>query len=216
MAQFIIGIIVVVFGVILTTVGGYVTKDGWDKMHHKDKNKKSVDVQQTMRDSPGGTQVVGDIYIDETENPLSKPIIVASASVEVRIKSDLDFNGRVANMTAYLGFIKGNKLLLKASSLGYTASQTGHGEVIYKGDLNTDSKDPSMGNPVSFLRDAEYIQIEFGSMTSNSHVLGGDVICTINNSIRLEFSIPPQTLVGNRVFVRDLSEALRVFNEPDM
>ena len=187
MSQFTIGIIIVIFGVILTTIGGYVAKDGWDKIHHKDKNKKYVDVQQTMRDSPGGTQVVGDIHINETENPLSKPIIVANASVEVRIKSDLDFNGRVANMKAHLGFVKSNKILLKASSLGYTASQTGNGEVIYKGDLNTDSKDSAMGNPVSFLRDAEYIQIEFGSMPSNSNVLGGYAICTINNSIRLEF-----------------------------
>jgi hypothetical protein len=43
MAQFIIGIIIVVLGVILTTVGGYVAKDGWDKMYRKD---TSVDIQQ--------------------------------------------------------------------------------------------------------------------------------------------------------------------------
>lgn len=42
MAQFIIGIIVVVFGVILMTVGGYVAKDGWDKMYHQDSGEDIV------------------------------------------------------------------------------------------------------------------------------------------------------------------------------
>jgi hypothetical protein len=46
MSQFIIGIIIVVLGVILTTVGGYLAKDGWEKMYHKDKNKRSVDIKQ--------------------------------------------------------------------------------------------------------------------------------------------------------------------------
>ena len=47
MAHFIIGIIIVVLGVILTTVGGYVAKEGWEKIYHKDKNKRPVDIQQT-------------------------------------------------------------------------------------------------------------------------------------------------------------------------
>ena len=47
MAQFILGIIILIFGLIFTTVGGYVVKDGWEKMHGKDTNKKSVYIQQT-------------------------------------------------------------------------------------------------------------------------------------------------------------------------
>ena len=170
-------------------------------------------VQQTMNDSPGGTQLVGDIYINETENTLHKPIVIASATVEVRIKSDLDFNGRVANMKAHLAFAKGNKPLLITSSIGYTARQTGNGEVVYQGKLDMDAKDSAVGNPVFYLRDAEYIQIEFGRMPSDSDVLGGDVICIINNSVRLEFSIPPQKLVNNQIFIRNLSESLQVLNK---
>lgn len=45
MAQFIIGIIMVVIGF----VGAYVAKDGWEKMHRKDINKKSADIQQTAK-----------------------------------------------------------------------------------------------------------------------------------------------------------------------
>ena len=47
MSQFIIGIIIVIFGVILTTVGGYVAKDGWEKIYHKDNSKKTVNTQQS-------------------------------------------------------------------------------------------------------------------------------------------------------------------------
>ena len=35
-------------------------------------------VQQTMDDSPGGTQVAGDLYINETENILHKPIFFSN------------------------------------------------------------------------------------------------------------------------------------------
>ena len=143
-----------------------------------------------------------------------KTIVVASATVEVKIMSDLDLNGTVANVKAYLAFVKGNKPLLITSSIGYTANQTGNDEVIYKAKLDMDAKDSAVGNPVSFLKDAEYIQIEFGRMPSDSHVLEGDAICIINNSVRLEFSIPPQKLVNNRIFIRNLSESLRVLNEP--
>jgi len=170
-------------------------------------------VQQTMNDSPGGTQVVGDLYINETENALLKPIVIASATVEVKIMYDWDFNGRVANTKAYLAFVKGDKALLITSSIGYTADQTGNDEVIYKAKLDMDAKDSAVGNPVSFLKDAEYIQIEFGRMPSDSGVLEGDVICIINNSVRLEFSVPPQKLVNNRIFIRNLSESLQVLNE---
>jgi hypothetical protein len=150
----------------------------------------------------------------ETGNTLRKPIVVASATVEVKIRSDWDFNGRVANTKAYLAFVKGNKPLLIASSIGYTANQTGNDEVVYKAELDMDAKDSAVGNPASFLKDAEYIQIEFGRMPSDSDVLEGGAVCIINNSVRLEFSIPPQKLVNNRIFIRNLSESVQVLNEP--
>ncbi len=150
----------------------------------------------------------------KTENTLHKPIVVARAAVEVKITSDWDFNGIVANTKAYLAFVKGNKPLLMTSSIGYTASQIGNDVVVYKAKLGMDAKDSAVGNLASFLLDTEFIQIEFGNMPSDSDVLGGDVICIINNSVRLIFSIPPQKLVNNQIFIRDLSESLQVLNEP--
>ena len=43
--------------VVIGFVGAYVAKDGWEKMHCKDINKKSVDVQQTATGN-GSTQAV--------------------------------------------------------------------------------------------------------------------------------------------------------------
>ena len=76
-----------------------------------------------------------------------------------------------------------------------------------------DGKCFGVGKPLSFLKDSEYIQIDFGMMPSDSSVLEGDVICIINNSVRLKFAIPPQKLLNNRIFIRDLSESLQVLNE---
>lgn len=149
-----------------------------------------------------------------SDKTLSKLIVVASAAVEVKITSDWDFNGTVPYTKVYLAFVKGDKPLLITSSIGYTASQTGNDEVVYKAKLDMDAKDSAVGNPTFFLKDAEYIQIEFDRMPPNSSVLGGDAICIINNSVRLEFSIPPQKLVNNRIFIRNLSESLHVLTEP--
>jgi hypothetical protein len=55
------------------------------------------------------------------------------------------------------------------------------------------------------LRDAEYIQCEFMPMPDGATVVTGKVIFTINGTFRLNFDIPPQTALGKRVFVRDLS-----------
>ncbi len=151
--------------------------------------------------------------INETENALQKPIVAASATVEVKIKSDLDVSGIAANVKAYLVFVKEEKPLLITSSIGYTENQTGNDEVVYKAKLDMDANDSAVGNPASFLRDTDYILIKFGKMPPDSNVLGGNAICTINNSVRLKFSIPPQKIVNNRILISDLTESLRVLSE---
>ena len=168
-----------------------------------------------MTNSPGATQVAGDLHINETENALDKPIVLASATVEVKIKSDLDVNGIAANVKAYLVFVKDEKPLLITSSIGYTENQTGNDEVVYKARLDMDAKDSAVGNPVSFFKDADYILMKFGMMPPDSYVLDGNAICIINNSIRLGFSIPPQKLVNNRILIQNISESLRVLNKSD-
>lgn len=149
----------------------------------------------------------------EVENPIHEPIRKATANIEVTINSDDDFDGLVANVRAYLAFMKEQESLLKASTIGYQVKQTGNGQVVYQGNLTMDAGDSAIGHPVSFLKDTDYILVMFGSMPSNSLVLGGRAICTINN-FNLDFSIPQQKAENRYILIRDVAEALQVLNEP--
>ncbi len=152
------------------------------------------------------------IYETRHSTDVVKPIKKATATVEVTIKSDDDFDGLVANVRAYLAFMKGQESLLKTSSIGYKVRQRGNGQVVYQGNLTMDAGDSAIGHPVSFLKDTDYILVMFGSMPSNSLVLGGRAICTINN-VNLEFSIPQQKVKDRDIIIRDIAEPLKVLNE---
>ena len=107
MAQFIIGIIIVVLGVILTTVGGYVAKDGWEKMHHKDNNKKSIDISQiatgndntqaatTGDNSPivGGDYVEGDKIVNQKLSESDKEEIVKRIAERLEPQLSKQYSG---------------------------------------------------------------------------------------------------------------------------
>lgn len=144
-----------------------------------------------------------------------KPIRRASATVQVIIKSNEDFNGVHSNVRAYLAFMKGEKSLLRTSSIGYEVKQSGNGRVVYQGNLTMDAGDSAVGNPVSFLKETDNILVMFGRMPPNSLILGGRAICTINN-FNLEFSIPEQKAENRYIFVRDIAEPLQVLNGPRM
>ncbi len=175
--------------------------------------QETTHVQQIMKESPGGSQVVN---INKTENPIHKPIVRGIANVEVTIESDDDFDGVVINIGAYLAFVKDSKALLKTSSIGYRASQIGDSRVVYKGNFEMDGNDPAVGHAVSFLKETEYIQVEFGRMPSNSKVLGGHAICLVNDSIRFEFSIPAQKTQDRCIFIHNVEDTLKILNEPNL
>jgi len=110
-------------------------------------------------------------------------------------------------------FMKGSETLLTTSSYECTAVQTGKGEVIFKGVFTMDASDSSADNPVSFLKEAEYLLIEFEDLMfrnvakeAKKKVLGGKVVCIVNNSVRFDFAIPAQTMHENKIFVRDLDK----------
>jgi hypothetical protein len=85
MTQLIIGIIIIVFGVILTTVGGYVAKDGWDKMYHK----KSAAIQQnaTGNDNTQAATVLGS---NNTVIQVAPGSIVINGTTDEGLKKILD------------------------------------------------------------------------------------------------------------------------------
>lgn len=68
---------------------------------------------------------------------------------------------------------------------------------------------PAVGKPIESLKQAQYIQVEFNQMPTNSLVTDGKVIFVVNDSVRLEFAIPQQQSDERRVFVRNLSEGMK-------
>jgi hypothetical protein len=49
-----------------------------------------------------------------------------------------------------------------------------------KGVFNMDAKDSAIGKPIYFIRETDFIQIEFLPMPEKSKVLSGEAICTFN------------------------------------
>jgi len=67
----------------------------------------------------------------------------------------------------------------------------------------------AVGKPIQFLKQGQYLQIEFAKMPENSLVTEGKVIFVLNDLTRLAFDIPEQKSDARRVFVRDLSPGMK-------
>ncbi len=145
----------------------------------------------------------------EKENPLRKPIASATATVQVTIKSDAKVNSHFMDRGGYVALIKGSDALLLASSHESWGTQTGKGEVVYRGVFTMPADAPAVGKPIEFLKGAEYLQTEFIKMPTNSLILNGKAIFVINDSVRLEFSIPQQQSDEKRVFVHNLATGMK-------
>jgi hypothetical protein len=145
----------------------------------------------------------------ENQNPLRQPIASATANVILTIKSDNAVSSHYMDRGGGVAFAQGNSALLTASSYESWGNQMGNGEVRYTGNFTMAAVDPALGKPIEFLKQAQYIQIEFVVMPENSTVTGGKVIFVINGSMRLEFDIPKQQSNGQRVFIRDLAVGLK-------
>ena len=151
----------------------------------------------------------------EKENPLLKPIASATATVQVTIKSDDKVNAHFIDSGGGVAFGKGSVALLQASSHESWGTQSGTGEVIYRGVFSMPADADAVGKPIEFLKGAEYIQAEFAQMPTDSIILNGKAIFVINDSIRLEFSIPKQQSVGKSVFIRDLTDGMKPLTQYD-
>jgi hypothetical protein len=151
----------------------------------------------------------------EAETPYHKPIAAVSTTVEVLIESQEQISTRYMDMGGYVAFGKGTEVLLATTGRECAAKQTGKGEVVYRGIFTMDAADSAMGRPVTFLNEAEYLQLNFKPMPPDSKVLAGNVICVINNSLRFEFVVPPQTTRDNMFFIRDLATFKATLGESD-
>ena len=77
-----------------------------------------------------------------------------------------------------------------------------------------DASDPAIGKPVHSLREAKYAQIQFLTMPKDSKVLGGTVRLTVNSAVQLDFVVPTQQVSGEQIFVKGISDVLKVLAPP--
>ncbi len=145
--------------------------------------------------------------------PYKQKIRTATATVEVTILSEENIYINYMDSGGYIAFKKNNQALLTMSSTRCTAKQTGEGKVIYSAIFNMYAKDKAVGKPVYFIKDSDYIQIEFVPMPEKSKVLSGEAICTFNNNVRIEITILPQETKEKKISVSDLKDVFLEFEK---
>jgi len=140
-----------------------------------------------------------------------KPIVTATATVEIAVRSEEQVNARHPYQGAVLAFGKGKEALLLLSSKDSTAKQMGMAEVRYSSELDMKPTDKAFKQPLSLLEQFEYAQVRFEIIPPDSEVLSGTVICIFNNNISIELSVPSQKMLGNLITIRhiNIGEALQ-------
>jgi len=147
---------------------------------------------------------------------VSDPLQTATATVSINVPNSNNYAGMMVGSTILAGFGKGTNPLLIATSNMSQAQSGPNGSVTITSTLQAAAQSLYMGQPVSNLKDAEYIQIDCASIPQNTQILGGTISWTINGSIPLTFQIPSQTENGQHIIIRDLSEGLKpLLSTPD-
>jgi hypothetical protein len=98
MAQFIIGIIMVIIGI----VGGYIAQDGWKKMHHKDTKNKSVDVQQTTT----GNDNIQVATTGDKSPIIGGDYVAGNKSKVIKTEGDYISGDKVVSHNTYVNYYK--------------------------------------------------------------------------------------------------------------
>ncbi len=133
-----------------------------------------------------------------------EPILAATATVEIAIRSKEQVNARHPYQGAVLAFGKGKEALLSMSSEGSRVKQMGTDQVHYSSELNMKASDKAFRQPLSLLQQAEYAQITFEIIPQNSEVLSGTVICIFNNDVSIELTVPQQRMREHLIMIPDI------------
>jgi hypothetical protein len=96
------------------------------------------------------------------------------------------------------------------TSLDCFAIQQGDDHLLYRAVLTLDATSPIIGKPVGVLKDSEYLQIGFKPMKPKQRVLAGRAVVTVNDSVRLEFEVPPQEMGADFIVVRNVASTLSI------
>ena len=145
----------------------------------------------------------------EADRPGNRPLASASASVEVVTDSPSQVSAHFIDQGGYIAFGKGSEAVLTASSADSFGNTIGKNEVLYHSVFQMPADDKLVGKPLRSIADADYIQLEFSAMGENQKVVRGKAVVVFNGGLRAEFEIPAQTMVGRRIFVRNIQGVLR-------
>jgi len=144
----------------------------------------------------------------ELLNPAAQPIRTGTVTVEVVAESTEDIDTNFMDRGGYLAFCRGQDVLMMFAATESLARQTGHGEVVWRGIFNLDVTDRSVGKPVRFLRESEYVQVGFAKLSPKSRIRRGMAVVTINSAVRLEIPVPEQQMVEDRILVPGVGQFL--------
>jgi hypothetical protein len=135
-------------------------------------------------------------------------ILTATATVDIIIASD-KAEGKTSHIAPgnYVAFGKGSEALLVMSSTECTSEQTGERTLRYYSTVSLEATSRALNQPLSMLKEAEYVQICLEPMPSGSHVLSGKALCVFNGDIPMEIPIKPQRMTGELIIIRDIDRA---------
>jgi hypothetical protein len=140
--------------------------------------------------------------------PERQTVKTGSATVEIRIKSDKELNNHFMDQGGYIAFGKATDPILIMTSGDCSGRQLGNGMVLFRAVFQLDATSPAIGKPLTVLQDAEFIQIGFLPMDPESTVLDGKAICTFNSAVRMEFTVPAQTMKTNFVLIPEIKTVI--------
>jgi hypothetical protein len=143
-------------------------------------------------------------YVD----PYTQPIQIGIATVYIIVQSNEQLNANYMDAGGYLAFKQGNNEMLMLSNDESEVRTILPGKLSFKVVFNLDINHPNIGKKLTFLKDAEYLQIYFDPVNKDYNVIEGKAICTFNGNARIEFNIPKQTMQNKLVFVRNISSTL--------
>jgi len=144
----------------------------------------------------------------ELVNPAAQPIRTGTVTIEVVAESNDQVNTTFMDRGGYVAFGRGTEALMVLSATESRARQTGQGDVIWHGVFNMDATDPSVGKPVRFLRDAEFLQVQFVNLPAKSKIKRGLAVVTINSAVRLEIPVPEQQMPEDKIIVPQVGRFL--------
>jgi hypothetical protein len=141
------------------------------------------------------------------QDVFEQPIASAAASLEIDVRSAEQVNAHNMTVGMSLAFGREREGLLVMTSEDSHARQIGDSTVRYSGNLRMALTDKAFNQPLSILRDAQFIQLRVGAIPPNSEILSGTVNFAFNDGIPVRVTVPPQKMPGTLIMIRDVDFA---------